>query len=179
MGYLKNYMIPLQGLKEGQVRNVKFYAGELFLSYFPEAVHKKADLDINVAVVKTADFIILEFHLTGTVHVQCDICLDYFDKALETTRHLYLTTNAGKEDEDKDVVLIGHDVNDVSVAQYIYEFIQLSVPIKNEHPLDENGKRTCNPEMLKIINEHQASKQKEDKIDPRWAKLQELKNRNN
>jgi len=180
VGYLKEYSVPLQGLQEGQVRSVEFQAGDRFLSYYPEAEHTKADLTIKVSVVKTADFVILEFHLTGTVNVQCDLCLDYFDKPIDATRHLYLTTDPGKQDEEKDVVLIGIDENEVNVAQYIYEFIHLTVPIKNEHPLDKDGNSTCNRDMLDLINTHKATRKKDpDQIDPRWAKLKELKERKN
>lgn len=180
MGYLKTFSIPLQGLIEGQVRRISFQVNDKFLSYFPEALYEIADVKADVSVVKTDDFIILEFNLKGTVNVQCDMCLDFFDKEIFITRHLYLTTNPGTGDESRDVVLIGIDENHVNVAHYLYEFLHLAVPIKNMHPQDEQGNSTCNPEMLRIIREHKESrKKKEDEIDPRWAKLQELKNRNN
>ena len=48
--------------------------------------------------------------------------------------------------------------------------------MKHEHPRDANGKRTCNKNMLKIL---EGLKLKGEQIDPRWEVLNELKNKEN
>ena len=58
---------------------------------------------------------------------------------------------------------------------FVYESIMLALPIQVLHPDDENGNSTCNPEILKIMNEHSPDAKKEDEIDPRWEALKKLK----
>jgi uncharacterized metal-binding protein YceD (DUF177 family) len=40
------------------------------------------------------------------------------------------------------------------VAQLIYEFVCLAIPIKRIHPEDENGSSTCDPVMLEKLNKY-------------------------
>jgi len=44
------------------------------------------------------------------------------------------------------------------------------------HPDDENGKSTCDPEMLSKLNEYIVSGEKGS--DPRWNDLKKLMNNN-
>ena len=46
------------------------------------------------------------------------------------------------------------------------------------HPDDANGNSTCDPEMLRLLKQHQeAEPEGEQPIDPRWSKLFELKDK--
>ena len=51
----------------------------------------------------------------------------------------------------------------------LYEFISLSLPLKNVHPKGE-----CDSQMIEKVNEF-SRVEEEEKIDPRWGKLKNLK----
>ncbi len=90
--------------------------------------------------------------------------------------------NFGDEfnDENEDLLIIPHSEFKINVAQYIYEAIVLSVPIKRIHPGVEDG--TLKSDVLEKLRELEVKDQEieEDnikEIDPRWNKLKEFTNR--
>ena len=52
----------------------------------------------------------------------------------------------------------------------------LALPIKRVHPDDKNGKSTCDPVMLKKLEELIIDE--ETDTDPRWDELKKLMNDN-
>ncbi|HKJ79252.1 MAG TPA: DUF177 domain-containing protein, partial [Prolixibacteraceae bacterium] len=69
----------------------------------------------------------------------------------------------------------------LNLAQLIYEYISLAIPLKRVHPEDKNGDSQCDTEMLDKINNYvqpEVDKDEEENVDPRWAALKKLKNNN-
>ena len=79
--------------------------------------------------------------------------------------------------DNEELLILPHGEHEIDVAQYIYEMIALSVPLKRVHPGVKDG--SLQTEALKKLNEltvketKEESKQEED-IDPRWDKLKKL-----
>ena len=67
-------------------------------------------------------------------------------------------------------------INSFNEKQHIYEYIQLALPIKRVHTDDSEGNSTCDPEMLKKLNEFIV--EEENNTDPRWDELRKLINDN-
>ena len=66
----------------------------------------------------------------------------------------------------------------INLAQWMYEYVVIAMPMQCIHPDDPEGNPTCDPEMLKYISESEEGAeetQNELSIDPRWAKLNEIK----
>ena len=82
----------------------------------------------------------------------------------------------GEEDaeEDEDVYVLARNESNINVAQHIYDYLSLSLPMKVEHPLDENNKSTCDPEALKTIEKFIIKQQKKKDTDARWDALKNL-----
>jgi uncharacterized metal-binding protein YceD (DUF177 family) len=73
---------------------------------------------------------------------------------------------------EDDVLIVGRDEHEIEVGQYLYEFIILALPYQRIHPEDEDGYSTCNPEMLKKLEAHQAQETDQSELtDPRWDVL--------
>jgi uncharacterized metal-binding protein YceD (DUF177 family) len=70
------------------------------------------------------------------------------------------------------VVPIGE--NHFDVSPFIYEFIHLSLPVRRVHPDNEQGESTCDPEVIRLLEEKQPSSEP----DPRWEALAKLKKKN-
>ena len=64
----------------------------------------------------------------------------------------------------------------LDLKQHFYEFIYLALPIKRVHPDDKSGNSTCDPDMLKKLNEHIVEEEPDN--DPRWDELKKLMNDN-
>ena len=177
MGFLDQYSVPVKGYKTENYREFNFYIEDEFLSYFPNSQYKKASLNLSVLATKTQDFIIFELKLTGTINTQCDRCLDNFDQNIENTMHIHVTTREAVQEDGRDIIYISEEDTTLNIAQIIYEFIHLSVPLKTIHPNDANGNSTCNADMLQFLEGHK-QKRSNDTIDPRWEKLRKFRDKN-
>jgi uncharacterized metal-binding protein YceD (DUF177 family) len=93
---------------------------------------------------------------------------------MESENRLLVKLGSKWDDDDPDLLSIPADEHELDIKQYLYEFLHLSLSLQRVHPADENGKSTCNPEMIKKINEHAVNKE----TDPRWDKLKKLMNNN-
>ena len=62
---------------------------------------------------------------------------------------------------------------EIDIAQYIYEMLVLSLPVKKTHPGLIDG--TLKTDILDKLEELQPNKEQNNKsIDPRWDKLKGL-----
>jgi len=71
---------------------------------------------------------------------------------------------------------------EIDIAQYIYEMIVLSIPLRRVHPGIKDG--SLNTEALVKLKEltikeqkkekKEKKEEKEENIDPRWDKLKQL-----
>ena len=94
------------------------------------------------------------------------------DQTIETDDRLVV--KFGEEySEDDELVTVAENEGMLDVAWFIYEFIDLNIPIKHVHA---PGK--CNPAMIEMLQEHSAARsgeEEEETVDPRWAALLKLK----
>jgi uncharacterized metal-binding protein YceD (DUF177 family) len=89
---------------------------------------------------------------------------------------LLVKTGKSISEDDPDVLSLSSDEHELDLMQHFYEFIHLALPIKRVHPDDKNGRSTCNPEMLKKLNELLVEDEEEKHNDPRWDDLKKLMN---
>ena len=73
--------------------------------------------------------------------------------------------------EDADVVFILKGTPSLNVARYIYEFINLAIPIIKTH--DATGD-SCNPEMLKYLEQANGQQTDESASNPFRDALKDL-----
>jgi uncharacterized protein len=167
--------VPLSGLKEGQYL-YDFEIGNNFFESFEESEIKEASLYVRVELDKRSSHVDLLIKLSGKVRILCDRCLEKFDQPIAFENRLLIKFGKHWEDSDPDIIIVPADENELNIEQYLYEFIHLALPIKRVHPQDGPGKNSCDPEMLKKLNEHIISENKMS--DPRWDELKKLINNN-
>ena len=176
MDCLEQYTIPVKGITEG-VHYFEFDVNKKFFEHFDILDVKKADLKVNVELTYKNGNYTFKIKITGYVSLICDVCLDVYKQKVLTDNTLYASENNNEDTEfDENIIQISDISNKVNISNEIYEFIVLSIPIKHQHPLDKNGNRTCNPEMLKRIESYSVINEQNSDIDPRWEKLKKLKN---
>ncbi len=136
------------------------------------------NLVIMINLNKKPDFLNLDILVKGTIFVECDRCLEYFNYPIEYKDKLlvkFSDTPAGQSDE----IIILHPMDDeLDLKHYIYECISLSIPYRKIHPESKDGKSLCKKEMLQKIHEHEAE-EKEKKVNPTWDKLKYFFETNN
>lgn len=170
-----DYTIPINDLKEGK-HQYKFDVADGFFDEFPESEIRKCSIGVDVDLMKRSNGIETSFHINGVVTVVCDRCLDEFDMPIEYEGHIFFELGETADEVSDELVIIPRSESHLDLKQYIYEFISLAVPCQKYHPEDENGNSACNPDMIKRLNEIQATEHEEQATDPRWDKLKDLIN---
>jgi uncharacterized protein len=170
--YLDKYSIAFKSLTDGKYE-IYFSIDDHFFEHFEMSDVQHGKVKVKVILEKMPRSLHLDIRLKGTLSVQCDRCLDYFDLPVKFKAEL--NVEFGDETSDitdiYDTMSLSENENELQLAQHFYEYINLSLPIKKVHP-DES---LCNQEMLKKINEYSV-KEKEEHQDSRWDKLKTLYN---
>jgi uncharacterized metal-binding protein YceD (DUF177 family) len=166
------YIIPFKGLKEGQ-HNFDFELGDAFFeeNHALEITHGK--IVVQILLIKKSNFLELDVMMKGTVKIQCDRCIEYFNFPLEYRGKLLVKFKEETEEPDDQIMFLHPNIDILDLNQYFYDCIGLNLPLQKFHPEKENGKPGCNPEVLKLLDSYSHSKT-DNKIDPRWSKLNEL-----
>lgn len=176
MSRISNYDIAYKGLKEGK-HEFEYQIDGKFFELFEDSLVQKADLTVNVELEKRSALLSLYFSIKGTVELTCDWCLEKYSQPVKQKAELFVRFGEGESEEGDDVLWISPEEHQINIAQIMYEYIVLSIPIKHAHPEDKNGQSTCDPEMLKQIKKYSCGVV-EDEPDQRWEALNKLINNN-
>ncbi len=169
------FAIPISGLKEG-LHNYDFEINNEFFDQFEDSEVKEGVLSASVAADKRSSHIDIAIRIRGNVTIACDRCLGIFSHPVSCENRLLVKFAKTSDDADPDIITIPSDEHELDLKQYFYEYILLALPIQKVHPADKNGRSTCDPEMLKKLDEHII--EKETGPDPRWDELKKLINKN-
>ena len=180
---LKKYDISFVGLKEG-IHEFSYKIGKEFFKNFTNAdsVFEDGNVDVELQLEKSSTMLVLMFSIKGVLNVECDVCLDPL--ALDICnefRQICKFSDKGFTGSDDEVIAIPLSDYEINVARFIYEFIHLCVPAKMTH--EDGG---CNDKIKDIVNQYlltdkpeiESKSEESDAVDPRWAALKELKNKN-
>jgi uncharacterized protein len=170
-----SYTIGLSGLKEGH-HKFNFEIGNKFFESVEESEIKEGSLSADIELEKRSSHMDLLIRISGKVKVCCDRCLEMFYYPVECENRLLVKFGKKIDDEDPDIVSLTADDHELDLQQHLYEYIYLALPIKRVHPDDADGTSTCDPAMLKKLDE--LIVEEENEYDPRWDELRKLINDN-
>ena len=168
-----DFNIEFVGLKLG-FHNFDFEINDTFFKDFKYADFSQAQVDINIGLEKKTTLLELKIAAKGDVLVNCDLTNEPFKLDVENSIDLVVKFGSEFNNEDDEILIIPHGEYKINVAQYIYELIILSLPVKRIHPGVLDG--SLKSEILNIL-EDLKPKEKKLKVDPRWEKLKELTNK--
>ncbi len=179
MKKLEAFTIPFVGLKQGK-HTFDYQIDKEFFEHFEYDEFNSVDVKIDLLFDKKPSMMELTFKASGMVNVNCDLTNEPYDQPVEG--ELILVVKFGDEfnDDNEDLLILPHSEYQLNVAQYIYELIVLSVPLKRIHPgvIDGSLKSEVLEKLEELspkvddIKEHENG----EDIDPRWNKLKNLLN---
>ena len=170
MDYLKEFVIPCKGLKEGN-HQFTFRIDERFFEEIEYSELTHGNIRVDIDMLREERMITLIFSFSGNVDVLCDRCASAMQQEIEGTKSLFFKIGDEYREESDEVIIIPESEHSINVMQYIYEFINLLLPVRRVHPLDEQGNSQCDPEVVQRIDQYK----KENTTDPRWDALKKLK----
>lgn len=173
----------------------KTFEYEIGDAFFAEigGLIQRGNIHTTVACLSAGSVFKFQIHSVGTIIVPCDRCLADLELRIETSD--VLDVKLGDEYADEgDCVVVPEAEGYLDLAQFIYEFIALSMPMSCCH---EPGK--CDDAMMHELSRHQPTRsgyedaEREDSaengdaqdvsvgedsdepVDSRWAALKQLK----
>ncbi len=179
MNKTKEYLIPFIGLKLGK-HHFEYQINNAFFEIFDYHEFNNSNIKVNVVLEKKSNLLELAFKHKGTVNVPCDMTNEEFDLPIKGKMKLIVRFGDIYNNDNEELLILPHGEFQIDIAQYLYEMIVLSVPLKRIHPGIKDG--SLNTEVLQklkelTIKEQKKEHKKEQKnkdIDPRWDKLKQL-----
>ena len=167
--YLKNYAIPFIGLPLGKHHfdlefNHKFFEA---LDY-SEITNGEGSIQIDLE--RQERMLVFDIMVEGWIGAICDRCLEPLEQEVYAEGRLFVKFGEEYEEESEDVIVIPEGSHEFELAHYVYELINLSLPLRIVHPEDEEGNSFCDPEIIRKLEELKPIKP----VDPRWDSLRGL-----
>ena len=157
-----------------------------------EGLVQRGSIHTTVACLSAGSVYKFQIHSVGTIIVPCDRCLSDLELRIETTDDLNVKLGDEYADEG-DCVVVPEAEGYLDLAQFIYEFIALSMPLTCCH---EPGK--CDDAMMQELSRHQSTRSgiaddgqadsvngdvqdesmgedSDEPVDSRWAALKQFK----
>ena len=174
MNNLKEYLIPFAGLKVGK-HQFDYQLDNTFFGHFDYDEFNDASIKVVVVLEKKSTMLELDIKHKGTVNVPCDVSGEEFDMPIKGKLKLLVKFGDEFNDENEELLILPHGEFEVNVAQYIYESIVVSLPLRRIHPGIKDGSLS---EVIDKLNslapgENKLEEHKGD-IDPRWEDLKKL-----
>lgn len=149
-------LIPVKGLPMGE-NSFTFAIDGKFFQGFENSQIKDADCTVKVKVVRHQTLLNASCTVGGYVVCECDRCLDDLTLKVDVERDLTVgfgNVDVDEEGSDEDVMIVDSSESEISLDQFVYDYVCLSLPLVKTHA---PGK--CNPEMLKYLANQEAAAQ--------------------
>ncbi|GAB2702478.1 DUF177 domain-containing protein [Mucilaginibacter koreensis] len=170
---LKKYSIPFTGLKLGK-HEFDYVITDAFFNEFEYSLVKKADVQCHVELDKQETMLILNFHIKGTVGMNCDRCLASFPLPLDLKEQQIAKFAEAEVDQDEEIITLSKNDHEIDIAGLIYEYITVAVPFIATCG-NEGNTPYCDKEMLDRLNKLSGSEDENKGTDPRWDALKNIK----
>ena len=141
----KGYSIPFSGLKQGK-HKFDYTIDNTFFESFEYNEFNNAAINVAVELNKMSTMLELEMKANGIVNVNCDVSSEPYDQDISSELELVVKFGDEFNDENEEILIIPYSDHTLNIAQYIYETIVLTVPVKRIHPGIEDG--TLQSEIL-------------------------------
>lgn len=188
MDKLKNYNIIFTSLPLGK-SDFEFELSQSFFDLFDiEQDFEDPKIISKVILEKKSTMLELKIEIKGNITVPCDLTGELFEQEISNNTELIVKFGDEFDDTDNEIWVIPREEYQINIAQVLYELTILSVPTKRIHPDVLNGDSTS--EMMDLLDQYSIyelnedtedisdiknNEDDDDEIDPRWAKLKDLK----
>ncbi|MBX3162925.1 MAG: DUF177 domain-containing protein [Bacteroidetes bacterium] len=176
----RQYIIRFGSLPVG-LHEFEFEVNNKFFQTIENSEIEQADIQVKALLTKQNHLLQLHFTIAGTVGLECDRCIKYFDFPIETEENLVI--KHGNPEESTDEILVIHEGQDeMDITHYLYEYITLAIPARRVPCELDEDQFECDDEMLEKLEnlEAQSDLQEEDETpkNPMWEQLNKIKFKN-
>ncbi|HEX8331240.1 MAG TPA: DUF177 domain-containing protein [Segetibacter sp.] len=151
----REYEIAFVGLKPGE-HEYNYDITDKFFEPFQQQDFTNCNAKVKLKLDKKVGFMLLKFDIDGKTEVVCDRCgndlpLQLWEEFNLVVKMVDNPVEMNENDDDPDVYYISHTESHINVEDWIYEFINLSIPMQKMCKDDEIGGLQCNTEVLEKL----------------------------
>ena len=169
-------VVQFSGLSTGKYEYSYVLDNTFFEGYENEDL-REGKVDFEVTLERHERMLMFSFLFKGEVKTTCDRCLGEMSVPLEGEEHLCVKFSDTETSDDENVVYLPESAYQIDLAQWMYEYVAVRMPMQHVHPEGE-----CDPEMLQFLTDEAAEQEGEDDVrelgegesDPRWDALKQL-----
>ena len=172
----RDYNIAFVGLKLG-VHEYNYEIENKFFEAFQQQDFTDCHAHVKLLLDKESSFMLLKFEIGGNLMVTCDRCnndlkLNLWDEFHITVKIVEDPELMNDQENDPDVYYIGRGESHINVENWIYEFINLSIPM---HKVCSANGQQCNEDALKMLDTLEQEEPEKTDANPIWKGLDKFK----
>ena len=182
MSRRRDFEIAFVGLKPG-VHEFNYSIDDSFFEAFQQQDFANCKAQVKLSLDKKTSFMLMKFEIGGILEVNCDRCnsrlpLELWDEFNITVKMVEEPEIMNEQEDDPDVYYIGRQESHLDVANWVYEFINLSIPMQKVCSYEKMDGPYCNPEAREMLKRLEAEEEA-DKQNPIWKGLEKFKDFDN
>lgn len=172
MRALRDFQIDIFNLSH-KLHEFEFDIDNRLFSIHEHSLIEKGSGKCKLQIDRSETMMTLHFDIDVKIELTCDRSLDKFDYPIKIDENLIVKFGEDNYTLSEEVMVIKQDTPSINVAEFIYEFIMLAVPMKKLHPRYEETEEE-QPDLI-YTSQEEESEEKPEAIDPRWEALKKLK----
>lgn len=178
MSRRREFEIAFVGLKPG-VHEYNYVINDKFFEAFQQQDFRHCKANVKLVLDKKSSFMLLKFEIGGPIEVTCDRCnnslpLDLWDEFNITVKMVEEPELMNGQEEDPDVYYISRNESHFDISNWIYEFINLSLPMQKTCGYEKMNGPHCNATAMEILKKLEPE-ETEIKENPIWKGLEKFK----
>ena len=179
MSARREFDIPFIGLKPG-VHSYQYEISDKFFADYGPQDFSNCQAVVKLSLEKNVGFLMLKFDVGGSLDVTCDRCgntvsLQLWDEFKVLVKLVDDADKMNAEEEDPDIFYINRSESYIHIKDWVYEFVNLSIPATRICPPTPSGDTGCNEEVLEKLKEMRPEEQSAKSI---WKGLDKIKGLN-
>ena len=180
----RDYDIAFVGLKQG-IHEYEYQVDDKFFEAYQPQDFRNCRANIKLRLDKQNGFMLLKFEIGGAIEITCDRCgstalpMNLWDEFNVVVKLAENPESMNEQEEDPDVYYISRGESHLHIADWIYEFVNLSIPMQRRCSEEEIGSDFCDKDVLAMLKKADAETDIiEDSAageNPIWKGLDKLK----
>jgi uncharacterized metal-binding protein YceD (DUF177 family) len=178
MNRRREFEIAFVGLKPG-IHEFSYSIDDRFFEEYQQQDFRQCKAQVKLILDRKSSFMLLRFELGGVLEVTCDRCnsdlpMDLWDEFSLTVKMVDEPELMNKQEDDPDVYYISRGESHINLSDWIYEFINLAIPMQKACAYENMDGPYCNTsakDMLKKLE----TKPPEKTENPIWKGLEKFK----
>ena len=178
MSRRREFEIAYVGLKPG-VHEFNYTIDDKFFEAFQQQDFRNCRANVKLFLDKKSSFMLLKFEIGGTLEVSCDRCnnnlpLELWDEFILTIKMVEEPELMNSQDDDPDVYYISRGESHIDIANWVYEFINLSIPMQKACGFEKMDGPYCNASVMDMLKKLEPE-EPQLKENPIWKGLEKFK----